>query len=272
MAFNINNFELLTLPSSSNVLTMYSYVTATDSIATVKAPNYFSGVRLFLGCTIACKASDDVDYFIVNTLTTNERGIATAVTVRTIQSFNAFDAVTASFLTTSLIAFSAAAPNTAIPITVSEYLSLGGISTKCGALDTTMSLPNGTIISPASLTVGFYTSYTTMGTGKTFFAFTTKYVNPATTLQVKAGATALTLNNLHTNLVDMPATVQSYYVIRTPTVVSNSAGWNIASFQNSTIVQATTPPSGTYQYANGNVLSINNPSTDAEVRLQALAR
>lgn len=204
----------------------------------------------------------------------NLTGVYASGSTTTINTpFSAFDAITASYLTTSLSAFTSALANTAIPITISEYTSLSGISSKCGALDTTMALPNGaTVLSPAGLTFGFYTSYTTMGTGKTFFAFTTKFGNATTISQMKAGATDATLNNLHTNTIAIPATVQSYYVIKTPTVVSNSAGWNIASFNNAIVVFATTPPTGTYKYANGNVLAVTNPSLDAEARMQVLAR
>jgi hypothetical protein len=82
MAFIPINLLILTNPVNINTCAFRSYVTQTDSLATVKAANYFIGSKVTIGDIITCKASDDVGVVQVNTLTTNGAGIATAVTVK----------------------------------------------------------------------------------------------------------------------------------------------------------------------------------------------
>lgn len=81
MAFNSNNLYILTNPANANVLSYHSYTSSTDNSATVKAANYFLGVRLNVGDLIICKSSDGVLFLQVSTVTLNEAGNTTAITV-----------------------------------------------------------------------------------------------------------------------------------------------------------------------------------------------
>lgn len=81
MAFNLNNLFILTSPASSHVLSIHSYTSSTDNSATIKAANYFVGSRLNVGDLIISKSSDGVLFLQVTSVTLNDAGNATAITV-----------------------------------------------------------------------------------------------------------------------------------------------------------------------------------------------
>lgn len=270
MAFNLNNLYILTIPANDSVLPMYSYTT-TDTIATVKASNYFVGINAYVGASILCKASDGVATMLINTLTNNTEGIATAITTVSAQSTppNPFDVVTASVLTTSLSSFNSASAGTAVSVTLTEYTSLQGLAGAVlgGCTNVALVSANGNAYSD-NFTDGAFSGYTTIAIGKKPYAFAMN-MGVVSNFQMKVG-TVSTLNNIHSNLVACTNSA-TYFVIKTPsyTTLSSSvvAGYSsIGGFASAT-------GSGSYNYEVNNVLNISaNTQTSGEKRYQVIGR
>ena len=84
MALNRNGLKCLTFPSSSYELSVRSYVTTTDNLATITAANYFvgSGIVLRSGDLILTKATDGVALLQVDTVTSDANETISACTVK----------------------------------------------------------------------------------------------------------------------------------------------------------------------------------------------
>lgn len=269
MAFNLDNLYILTLPANNNVLPMYSYVT-TDTIATVKAANYFVGIQAYVGTSISCKASDGVANMLINTLTNNQEGIATAVTTVSAQSLT-FDQITASALTTSLSAFNAAAAGIAVSVTQTEYAALfalvGAVKSGCG--DSGINEGSSGGADAVDNTDGFWGSWTTIPTNKTIYAFAIQ-LGAATNFQLKVGSVPSSLTNMHTNIVT-GADGARYFVIKTPSFVTTSVS-QVAGFNSAGTKYGNFGDSPSYR-GTGNTNNINTlVSGNNQKRYQAISR
>jgi hypothetical protein len=82
MAFDKKNLKCLTFPSSIKELSIRSYTSTTDNIATIKAVNYFAtGGILRVGDLIITKATDGGALLMVATVTADANETVSAVTV-----------------------------------------------------------------------------------------------------------------------------------------------------------------------------------------------
>lgn len=82
MAFDKTNLKCLTFPSSIKELSIRSYTSTTDTIATIKSANYFStGGVLRVGDLIITKGSDAGALLMVSTVTADANETVSAITV-----------------------------------------------------------------------------------------------------------------------------------------------------------------------------------------------
>lgn len=78
MAFISGNLKGNIFPSSNKQLTMHSYVSTTDTIATIKAPNYFIGRILRVGDLIQVKGTDGGALLMIVNVTADANEIVSA--------------------------------------------------------------------------------------------------------------------------------------------------------------------------------------------------
>lgn len=80
MAFISKDLKGNMFPSSNKQLTMHSYVSTTDTIATIKAANYFVGRILRVGDLIQVKGTDGGALLMIATVTADANEIVSAST------------------------------------------------------------------------------------------------------------------------------------------------------------------------------------------------
>jgi hypothetical protein len=82
MAFDKTNLKCLTFPGSIKELSLRSYTSTTDAIATIKAANYFAtGGVLRVGDLILTKGTDGAALLMVATVTADANETVSAITV-----------------------------------------------------------------------------------------------------------------------------------------------------------------------------------------------
>jgi hypothetical protein len=274
MALDKSKLKRVTFPSSDMQLGVASYNVVNDNLATILAPNYFSGVVLRSGDIIMVSGADNETCIVVDTVTSNPDGIAISITTKTLTTSQllAFDQLTATALTTSLTSFSSASGGTAVGVTQVEYALLQAISGTIigGSSNSVLNSGNGVGFT-AGFTEGNWNTYTPLPTAKTPFAFAFNIGAVSTVVQMKVGSVSA-LSNIHNNTV-VGANGLLYYVIKTP-AITTVASSIVAGFNNGGGFGSATSL-GSYNYDAGNVLAISTAVAGAgtqERRYQVIAR
>lgn len=82
MAFQQTHLKCLTFPSSNRELSLRSYTSTTDNIATIKAANYFAtGGVIRVGDLIITKGTDGGALLMVSSVTADANEAVSAITV-----------------------------------------------------------------------------------------------------------------------------------------------------------------------------------------------